>query len=739
MKRFRILLSIFLLLSLAGCKKSVAVQHAGESVEKALPAQAAVLPDAAPQTLRDAEPKTYLASEIVPDLGLCYAPFGTFSQLKLSQNGPVKIGYYAAELSGSVWISNTLCIGAAGTEPEYYCAANGTLTRVPAHRYEKDVTIDAYGETWHVLFDCWRTEDGLAVRNLPVKRENAAGAQALSENDGCVLLRGPDGKLALFDLENETAKAVLENLPAPASRVYPNGSASRYLFCREGENGRYTWFLDSDDQPLAALNDRAAAPACVRWRGETQLAYDIENPETGKFSTYLYDIPSETERPLLEEYDPYPFLAEDTAEARYLLVQDAYALRVERGGAVTICDLSDGTKQKISDFSLPDEYSTFFVGSGNVVFYRAGYQDEAWQQIGFIDCAAGNCAVLGRTVPPQIKEAFDLIPLGETAFALQASAEKASGTQDYLLVYDVSSWRDPPFTGGITLYADSRTALVNSEQVQMPAAPFEENGIFYIPLQFVAETMGWAYREEDGRITLSASVHQTALTAGERTIVVDGEEAAVRRRDGQLPAEDAEEDSYAPLERDGQVFIPLDYLSARTEEDISSKLSFRTQWFSADGYAIVSGRGKENGLGGFYVGDIYDDLPEKQRAGMEELGTVGISRDAYDVAEYGADGLFVHVLRLRDGCEDLDRFDGVISAVYTLDPEIPTPRGLRVGEDVSRIYTTYDSAFYMQLLCLTEDDVITQIRFTCIYDADERIQKQPENLHMDAAAAGQGG
>ena len=68
---------------------------------------------------------------------------------------------------------------------------------------------------------------------------------------------------------------------------------------------------------------------------------------------------------------------------------------------------------------------------------------------------------------------------------------------------------------------------------------------------------------------------------------------------------------------------------------------------------------------------------------MEELGTVGFSRDAYDVVEYGANGLFVHVLRLRDGCEDMDRLDGVISSVYTTNPDIPTLRGLRVGEEIS--------------------------------------------------------
>lgn len=61
------------------------------------------------------------------------------------------------------------------------------------------------------------------------------------------------------------------------------------------------------------------------------------------------------------------------------------------------------------------------------------------------------------------------------------------------------------FTGGITLYADSRTAYVNSEPVEMPAAPFVENGNFYIPLQFVAKTMGWSYQEQSGTVALASS------------------------------------------------------------------------------------------------------------------------------------------------------------------------------------------------------------------------------------------
>lgn len=296
------------------------------------------------------------------------------------------------------------------------------------------------------------------------------------------------------------------------------------------------------------------------------------------------------------------------------------------------------------------------------------------------------------------------------------------------------------FTGGITLYADSPTAFVNSEPIDMPAAPFVENGIFYIPLQFVAETMGWSYQKQNDIVTLRFGNFETELTIAERSICIDGEQTTVNRYDWQFSEADADCDPYVPIVRENAVFIPYNFLSTRTEQDILSRLSFRTQWFPEEGYAILSGHGKEDGLGGFYVWDLYDALPEVQRAGMEELSVVGFSRESYDVVEYGADGLFVHVLRLRDGCEDMDRLDGVISAVYTTNPEIATARGLHVGQNASCVDITYDSNFYMNLLCITEDDIITKIRFFNYYDEDEAIRTQPTGLHMDAEEiAEQGG
>lgn len=731
MKKLCLTVFAILLLALCACSKQPAPEQpaavdtpAPEQPQAATPAKAEDQPaEPEPQpTEAAAQPEAYIAAETVPDLPLRYAGYNTVSRLHAYEIGPVSISYCSMAEAYDSLPADTLCVGADSAQPEYYSAANGALTRCPAQRYELDLELPAYSQTWHVCFDCWQTEGGLAVRNLTDRQqtENAASVQALSGSSTCVLLHGPDGKLALFDLEHASAEPVLQDLPFTPARIYPNGSGSRYLLCEQtGGNdllGEYVWYLDDADHPLEILNDRpfgVVYPSHVHWRSDGELVYDIENPETGKFTTYVYNILTQTEQVLLADYDPYPFYAADTASERYLLVHDTYALRVERGGTVAIRNLSDGAEQVIAGFTLPEYYNHLYVGSGDMVFYRATHQNsDSWEQIGFIDCATGSCAVLNRTLPGTLREAFDLVTLSETAFALQASAETELGMQNYLLIYDVSSWRNPPFAGGITLYAGSDTALVNSEPVQMPVAPFVEDEIFYIPLQFVTEILGWDYQYEDGTVRLQSSLHWTTLTVGERSICVDGIEATVTGCAPDAPRSACVPDSYVPVERSGFVFIPLDFLSTRTDNDTRSNLSFHTQMFPEDGYVIIKGGGKEDGIGGFYVWDIYDDLPAEQRAPMEELGVVAVSRDVYDVVEYGADGLFVHVLRLQDGQEDGWQLDGVISAVYTTNPDIHTPRGLRVGDSISRIYTTYDSNFYMHFLCITEDDIITKIRFS---------------------------
>lgn len=545
-----------------------------------------------------------------------------------------------------------------------------------------------------------------------------------------------DVRQALFGITGMEMPAQMErpdDLGFDPFRTWSNPSATYLLICKEiADTPSPTYCYDLYDGEelceLTTLNDRPFGtinPAHIRWRDDDELVYDVENPETGKFTTHVYNILTQTERVLLADYDPYPFYAVDTVSERYLLVHDTYALRVERGGTIFLRTLPDGDEIAVPELQTPETaYFHITPLDQQTALYFAADENHRFTTLAFIDCESGSCAKLERSVSDDMDEQFIML-LDESTVAIPANAGTADGGQNYLLIYDISAWRNPPFAGGITLYAGSDTALVNSEPVEMPAAPFVENDIFYIPLQFVAETMGWEYQYEDGTVRLQSSLHWTTLTVGERTICADGVDATVTGGDAA--------DFYVPVERDGIVFMPLNFLSARTDNDTRSSLSFRTQMFPEDGYVLLSGHGRENGIGGFYVWDIYDNLPEQQRACMRELGVVAVSRDVYNVVEYGADGLFVHVLRLQDGYENTDQLDGYISAVYTTNPDIPTPRGLRVGESVSRISTTYDGDLYMQLLCITEDDSITKIRFFSYYDEDPTILRQPTKLYMDAA------
>lgn len=295
-----------------------------------------------------------------------------------------------------------------------------------------------------------------------------------------------------------------------------------------------------------------------------------------------------------------------------------------------------------------------------------------------------------------------------------------------------------PFAGGITLWAGSDVAMVNSVDVKMPAAPFVENEIFYIPLQFIAETLGWSYAQEEDTVTLRTSDHEVVLTIGTQAFTADGESGIVTGPYQHFAKDDTytseADESFAPIVRDGLIFMPLQFLSTKTDGKwipIGYTYEMVPALNPASGYVII-GYGKENGIEGFFCGEQYDDLPAEQRASMEELGVVGVSRDFYNVTAYGRDGLVVHVLRLQDGYEDAEQLDGYISAVYTTNPDIPTPRGLRVGESISRIYTTYDSAFYNHFLCLTKDGVITKIFFHSYYDG---MVPQSMYLHLDEADA----
>lgn len=283
---------------------------------------------------------------------------------------------------------------------------------------------------------------------------------------------------------------------------------------------------------------------------------------------------------------------------------------------------------------------------------------------------------------------------------------------------------DAAFCGGVTLFAGSPIALVNSEEVTMEGAPFFEGDEFYMPLRFAAETLGWHYAEDGDAITLSATktwewgvdfapdggyflrpcepvTQALHLTVGERAFTLNG---------------DAVESCSAgvPVRRDSVIYLPLDFLTFSDGDGQQSVpwLFGGSTYDPEAGYAILNGQRNEAGLGGFYIWQNWDELPEVQREGFAESGMLGQSSiGEYNVVEYMRGGLRVHVLRpMTDGTEFSSDYDGAIVGVFTSDPSIATPRGLRPGDAWEKAEQVYDGSFADSLsLRLDEDDNIVEL------------------------------
>ena len=286
------------------------------------------------------------------------------------------------------------------------------------------------------------------------------------------------------------------------------------------------------------------------------------------------------------------------------------------------------------------------------------------------------------------------------------------------------NYGDAAFCGGITLFAGDPVARVNSEEVAMESAPFFEEGEFYVPLRFAAETLGWHYAEDGDAITLSATktwewsvdfapdggyylrscepiTQELCLTVGERAFTQNG---------------DAVESCSAgvPVRRDGVIYLPLDFLTFSDGEGQQSVpwLFGGSAYDPETGYAILNGQRNEAGFSGFTVWQNWDELPAEQRGGFAEAGMLGQSSiGEYNIVKYTRGGLRVHVLRpMADGTELSGDYDGAIVGVYTSDPDIVAPRGLRPGDVWEKAEQIYDSGFADSLsLRLDEDDRIVEL------------------------------
>lgn len=223
-------------------------------------------------------------------------------------------------------------------------------------------------------------------------------------------------------------------------------SASSLLICKkdgDADDAPLTYYLYDGENlnELTVLNHRSfgmVSPAHVRWRSDDELAYDVEDPKTGSYTTYLYELQTQKETVLLSDYAPFPFYAEDTIPERYLLVADTYALRIRRGGGVFLRQLPDGDEIVVTDLQTPDTaYFHMTPLSRNTVVYFSADETSHFTTLAFLDRESGLCAKLERPASDELSEQSIML-LDESTIAIPVTTRTAMAEQTYLFVYSFS-------------------------------------------------------------------------------------------------------------------------------------------------------------------------------------------------------------------------------------------------------------------------------------------------------------
>ena len=237
----------------------------------------------------------------------------------------------------------------------------------------------------------------------------------------------------------------------------------------------------------------------------------------------------------------------------------------------------------------------------------------------------------------------------------------------------------------LTLVADNDEALLNGKSVTLPAPPFIQNGIFYMPLEAVTKLLGGIYSFENDIATTALFGCITQYRISSRTVSINGSsyEVSGSRYDFNKTWDTvAIDDKYVPIELNGTVFVPTDFPTSPYNgiNDVRPCPESRM--------VILGGYENERGVNEVKLMDSYDSLPEEFKSQLTPLGVVGEVIN-YSIEEYKNDDLQVYVMRINEPYEDMENMDGRVCAINVVGSGYSTPRGLKTGDSNNRAWLLY--------------------------------------------------
>ena len=273
----------------------------------------------------------------------------------------------------------------------------------------------------------------------------------------------------------------------------------------------------------------------------------------------------------------------------------------------------------------------------------------------------------------------------------------------------------------MSLFEGHTTVLLNGEERELTAAPFIHNESFYYPLEDVVELLGGGFSQQGDTATIKLFGVTAQYTAGQPEVVINGE---TYRNDYRLQGYSRQTDNedFHPLIVEGKMFIPHDihpYACPSFGLNIDRNVPEARMLILGN---PESGDGKQLGIEDIRLYDVFEELPDEVKAEYEYQGVVATVLE-YEVEEYQNFSAQVYVLRVMDGCEDVEQMDGRVTAIRifrgddgTGKEAESTARRLKVGDSPFRAWLLYgNETFTNQFYYKVEDGFIDSIVYYTRY------------------------